>query len=102
MAEVVTHVISAEGQHCHGIAAHFADRACGGRCRFRAHGGSYVNARTPVECLVNEGHGSGPSSSENNGADGNALRILPSWIDGWTLRGGRCKPGVRMGRLSAG
>src|SRR3954452_24867724 len=28
MAEVVTHVISAEGQHRHRIAAHFAHRTC--------------------------------------------------------------------------
>ena len=45
VTEVVAHVVAAEGQHGHGIAAHHADRA-GGRGRgLRAHGGAHVDAR---------------------------------------------------------
>ena len=51
VAEIVAHVIAAEGQHRHGIAANFADGARGGRRHFRAHGGADVNAGAPVESL---------------------------------------------------
>ena len=52
--EVVAHVVAAEGQHGHGIAADLADGAAGGGGGFRAHGGADVDAGGPVEGLVDE------------------------------------------------
>ena len=54
VTEVVAHVVAAEGQHGHGIAADLADSAGCGRGGFRAHGGADVDAGCPVEGLVDE------------------------------------------------
>ena len=65
VAEIVAHVVAAEGQHRHGIAPHFADRARGGGRHFRAHGGADINARTPVEGLVDQRHGGRAAAAED-------------------------------------
>ena len=44
VAEVVAHVVAAEREHGHRVAADLADRAAGGGGRFRAHGGADVDA----------------------------------------------------------
>ena len=51
VAEVVAHVVAAEGQHGHGIAAQLADGAGGRGGHFGAHGRANVHAARPVECL---------------------------------------------------
>src|ERR1051326_8693259 len=42
VTEVIAHVIAAERQHRHGIAANLADGANNGRSGFRTHGGARV------------------------------------------------------------
>ena len=59
VTEVVAHVVAAEGEHGHGVAADFADGAAGGGGGFGAHGGAGVDAAGPVEGLVDERHGGG-------------------------------------------
>ena len=54
VAEVVAHVIAAEGQHGHGVAADLADGRAGGGGGLGAHGGADVDAGRPVEGLVDE------------------------------------------------
>ena len=49
--EVVGHVVAAERQHGHGIAAHDADLAGGGGGRLRAHGGARRRRRGPSRGL---------------------------------------------------
>jgi len=51
VTEVVAHVVTAEGEHGHGVAADFAKGAAGGCGGFRAHGGADVDAAGPVEGL---------------------------------------------------
>ena len=46
VAEVVAHVVAAERQHGHRVAAHLADGAGGGGGGLRAHGGADVDARS--------------------------------------------------------
>ena len=75
--EVVAHVVAAEGQHGHGVAADLADGAAGGGGGFRAHGGADVDAGGPVEGLVDERHGGGAAAAEDEGGDGDAVRGLP-------------------------
>ena len=45
--EIIAHVVAAEGQHGHRVAAHLPDRAGGGGGHFRAHRGADVNAVDP-------------------------------------------------------
>ncbi len=82
VAEVVAHVIAAEGQHGHGIAAHFADCAGGGGGGLRAHGGADVDAGGPVEGLIDERDGGGAAAAEDDGGDGDAVGMFPQW-DRW-------------------
>ena len=63
--EIVAHVIAAEGQHGHRIAADLADGAGGGGGHFRAHGGADVDAGAPVEGLIDQRHGGGAASAED-------------------------------------
>src|SRR5271166_992086 len=80
MAEIVAHVVTAEGQHSHGIAANFAKGARSRRGHLRSHGGTDVNTRTPVECLVNQRHGRSAAPAEDDRANRHALRIFPCRI----------------------
>ena len=102
VTEVVAHMVAAERQHGHGIAAHDAHRA-GGRGRgLRTHGGAHVDAGAPVEGLVDERHGGRAASAEDERADGHALGIFPRGIDRGALRRGRGEAPVGMRGLSAG
>src|SRR6185312_7755228 len=85
VSEIVAHVIAAEGQHGHGVPADLADGADGGGCHFRTHGGSDINARCPVEGLINEWHRGCAAAAENEGADRHAVGIFPRRIDRWAL-----------------
>src|SRR4051812_9912154 len=102
MAKVVAHVISAEGQHRHGIAAHLANCACRCRCRFRSHRCAYVDAGAPVEGLVHQRHRSGATTPKDKCTDWYAFRIFPGRVDGRALRSGRGESGVRVSGLATG
>lgn len=85
VAEVVAHVVSAEGEHSHWVAADLSGCAGGRGGGLGAHGGADVNAVLPVEGLVDERHGGLPAAAEDDGINGDAVRILPVGINGWTL-----------------
>src|SRR5690349_4774013 len=101
MTEVVSHVVSDEWNHRHGIASDDPDLS--GRCRrgFRTHGRGRVNSGIPVECLRYERNGIGPAAAEDERSYGHALRIFPVRIDRRALRRRNRKAGVGMGRLAA-
>ncbi len=52
--EVVGHVVAAERQHGHGVAANRADIAGGGGRRFRTHRRGEKNPVAPAKSLVNQ------------------------------------------------
>ncbi len=60
VSEVVGHVVAAEGDHGHGIAAHHADLARDGRRRLRAHGRTEEDAMRPVKGFEDERDGARP------------------------------------------
>ena len=90
VAEIIAHVVAAEGQHGHRVAAHFADRARRRGRHFRAHGRADVNAGAPVEGLIDQGHGRGAAPAEDDRADRHALGVLPC-RDRWS---GHCEAGA--------
>ena len=102
MAEIIAHVITAERQHRHGIAANFADGAGGGGRHFRAHGRADVHAGTPVESLEDERHGGGAAPPKMMALIGTPRRIFPGRIDGGALRSGRGEARIGMRGLRAG
>src|SRR5690349_16594153 len=102
MAEIVAHMIAAEWQHRHGIAANFSEGSGGRRSHFRAHGGAHVNTRAPVARLVDQRPGGSAAAAEENRADEYALRVLPGRIDGRALGRGSSKPRIGMSGLSSG
>ncbi len=100
--EVIAHVVAAEGQHRHRVAAHLADRAGRGGRHLRAHRRADVDAGAPVEGLVDQRHRRRAAAAEDDGADRHALGLLPVGIDGRALRGRRGEAGVGMRGLRAG
>src|SRR2546422_818805 len=56
MREVITHVVTAERQHGHGIAADNTLRTARRGGGFGAHRGAYVDAMDPIEGLIDERH----------------------------------------------
>ena len=102
VAEIVAHVVTAERQHRHRIAAHLADRSRSRGRRFRAHGRARIDAGAPVEGLVNQRHGGRAASAENDGADRHAVGIFPRRIDGRALRSRRGEARIGMRGLRAG
>src|SRR3984893_19516817 len=101
VAEIIAHVIAAERQHSHGIAAYLADfpACCGGH--LRAHSGADVDPRAPIKSLVDERNRTGTTAAENDGADRHSLGVLPSIVDRRTLRSRSGKARIRMGCLGA-
>ena len=77
VAEVVAHVVAAEGQHRHRVATDLADGARGGGGHFRSHRGADVDAGAPVECLVDQRHRRRATAAEDDRADRARLRVLP-------------------------
>ena len=76
MSKIVAHVIAAEGQHCHGVAAHNA-HSTGGSCGcFRSHGGTDEHAVLPAAGLIYQRSGFRPAPAENHCGNGHALRVV--------------------------
>src|SRR6185312_6258754 len=59
VTEVVAHVVAAEGEHGHWIAADLAQGSSGGGGGLAAHGSPDVDPGGPIEGLVDEGDGGG-------------------------------------------
>src|ERR1017187_2381315 len=102
VAKIRAHMISAEGQHCHGIAANLADIAIGRGSHLRAHCGPDVNAGAPVERLIYQRHQRGAAATENNGTDRHPIGAFPRGIDGGALGSRRRETRIRVSRLRAG
>src|ERR1700676_482194 len=102
MPEIVTHMITAEWQHGHGIASNFSEGSGGSGSHLRPHRGANVNTCAPVERLVNQRHGGGAAAAEDDRADEYALRVLPGRIDSRALRCGSSEPGIGMSGLGSG
>jgi hypothetical protein len=67
--EVVAHVVAAERQHGHRVAADDADLAGRGGGRLGAERGAEVDAVPPVERLQHERDGGGAATAEDDRAD---------------------------------
>ena len=96
VAEIEGHVVAAKGQHGHRVAAHLPDLARGGGGGLAAHRRADVNAVRPVERLVDERHGGGAASAEDDGADGHALRVIRLEGKRRVVRHGRGEAAVGM------
>src|SRR5262249_780855 len=86
MAEIIPHVIAAEGEHGKGIGPDFPHRP--GRCGrgFRTHGRGQITSPVPIQSLISQGNRRASPAAENKGADGTPFGILPAEVDGWVLR----------------
>ena len=76
MLEVLAHVVTAERQHRHRIAARFALLAELGSRPFRAHRRADKRAVFPVECLVHQRRQVRPPPAENDGRNGHPVMVL--------------------------
>ncbi len=101
MCEVVAHVVAAEGQHGHGIAAKLSDFSGGGRGGLAAGGGAEEGAVLPVEGFGHERNDAGTASAEEDGVNRNALGIFPLFRDGRALLRRRGEAGVGMRGLAS-
>ena len=81
VSKVIPHVIAAEWQHGHRIAAHLTDRPRSGRGHFGSDGGSEIDAVNPVEGLEDQRHRRCTASTEDHGADPHPFGIFPVGID---------------------
>jgi hypothetical protein len=97
VAEVVAHVVAAEGQHGHGVAADLADGSGGGGGGLGAHGGAGVDAGAPVEGLVDERHGGGRRPPKMMAEMGTPSGASQSGRCSGALRGGRGEAAVGVG-----
>ncbi len=77
VTEVISHVVAAEGNHGHGVAARDADGAGSGRSGLGGHGGADEHAMLPVARLIDQGGQTFAATAENDGGDGHALGIFP-------------------------
>ena len=96
VGEVVAHVVAAERQHGHGVAADLAHGSGGGGCGFRAHRGSEIHTVDPVEGLENERHRRGATSTEDHRAHGHAGGVFPIAVDERAVFGRGREAAVRV------
>jgi hypothetical protein len=65
VTKIVTHVVTAEWQHRHRIAPDFSEDArCGGG-HFEAHRCAKINARAPIESLIDQGKSARATSAKD-------------------------------------
>src|ERR1700735_4705577 len=94
--KVVAHVVAAKCEHGHGIAAklsHFSRNGGGGLAAYCCTQKSTV---LPIESFCDEGDNSGAPSAEQDGIDGDAVRIFPLGRDYGALTRGTSKPCIRV------
>ena len=94
--KVVSHVVAAEGEHGHRIAANLTDRPGGRGRHLGPHGRPKVDTVDPVEGLKDEGHRGGPAPAEDHGADAHSLGVFPVGVDDGTVPGGGREAAVRV------
>ncbi len=100
--EVLPHIVSGKRQHGHGIASNLTHTAGRSGRHLGTHGGSNKDPVSPIERLKHQWHGAGSATTENDGAQRNAVRIFPILIDARALGSGRSESGIGVRRLAAG
>ena len=86
VGEVVAHVVAAEGEHRHRVAAHHADLAGDRRGGLRAQRRRHVDALFPARRLDDQRHGGRAPAAEHERRDRHARRVLPGGIHRRALR----------------
>ena len=99
VTEIVTHVIAAERQHRHRVAAYLADGAAGCGGRLGAHGGADIDTARPIEGLEHQRNRARTAAAEDDRADRHAGGVLPVGIDARALPRWRREARVGMRRL---
>src|SRR5258707_6041760 len=101
MAEIVGHVVAAEGQHGHRIAANDADVSGGRGSSFAGHGGAYEDAVLPIKGFVHQRRDTRAAAAKNKRGNAHAFRSLPLRRHGGRLpRGnGVARIGMRRGSV---
>src|SRR5271157_3485988 len=77
VGEVVAHVVAAEGEHRHRVAAKFSDFAGGGRGGFAARSRPQKRSVLPTERLGHEWNNPSSAATEKNCVDRHTLGVLP-------------------------
>src|SRR5207245_6770832 len=85
--KVITHVVTAEGEHGHGIATELADFARRRGRGLAAGGRAEESAVLPVESFDDQRDNAPAPAAEKDRVDGYALRILPLRSDNRALPG---------------
>ena len=99
MLPVVAHVVAAERQHRHRVAAHDADAARRRGGGLRRHDRADKHAVLPVEGLVNERRGLRAAAAKDNGADGHTLGIVKLGAQAGAVARGRGEAAVGVRSL---
>ena len=102
VSPVVGHVVTAEGQHRHGIPAHHPHRAGGRGGGFRGGGSAHEHPVLPIERLEDQRRKRGPPPAEQDRRDRHALGLLHGGSIAGQLGGGEREAGVGMGRRAVG
>ena len=76
MCPVVTHIISNEGSHCHGVTTNYADSSCCRSGSLGSHDGANERAVLPACGLVYKGSGLSSASAEYDSGYGNTCGIV--------------------------
>src|SRR5208283_2543347 len=96
VGKVVAHVIAAEGEHGHGIAAQLSDFSRDRGRGLAADGCAEESAMLPVEGFRDERNNSGAPAAEQDGIDWHTLRVFPLGSDYRALTQGSGKARVRV------
>ena len=97
VVEVVAHVVAAKGQHGPRVATHLANRsALSSSSGFGANGGGQINAKIPVEGLIDQRDGSAAAASKNESGNRDAVGVFPFAVNTRALRCRRGKSGIGM------
>ena len=102
VAEIIRHVVAAEGKHGHGVPPRDAYLACRGRGGFARHGCAHEYAVLPVKRFIYQRGHSGSSSSKYERRYRHAFRRFPFRRNAWRLARRHGVPRIRMRRRAFG
>ena len=96
VGKIVAHIVTTEGEHRHGIAAHLPDGAGGGSGGLGPHCRPEINAVHPVEGLENERHRRRTSSAKEDRTHRNTRRVFPIGINDRAVPRGSREAAIRV------
>ncbi|SLC66070.1 Uncharacterised protein [Mycobacteroides abscessus subsp. massiliense] len=102
MVQVVTHVVTHEGQHGHRITPHRADLALGGGRLLRTQGAADEHAVLPVPGLGHQRHRCLATAAEQDCRDRHTLWVIPFGSQDGALRHRSAVPRIRVRRFGLG